>query len=274
MVAFVENWKTCPTDDEIKGYTKVIVSFAVSYVWNAVKNQCDKTCKINSHLPLCTGASTVASWKAAGVSVLVSFGGAGMGGSWDTKDDCWEYCFGKVDYVVDQLETIVNSNDFDGVDIDYEYHHTEKSSTFLEDLTTKLKARLGNKIVSHAPMEPDIAKDAPYYKVLKKVAASVDYVLPQYYNGHLRPANGMTKTLAHMHNLVDDIFSGDASKVIFGFCISDCAATGSNVNSAQAVAVMKEVNQEFPDNGGAYIWAASRNPKLTWSGPVAAELGL
>jgi len=55
--------------------------------------------------------------------------------------------------VVAQLKTIVNTQGFDGVDIDYEYFHTAKSSAFLKDLTIQLKNELGaDKIVSHAPM--------------------------------------------------------------------------------------------------------------------------
>merc|ERR1712039_954634 len=88
------------------------------------------------------------------MGVLLSFGGAGMGGSWaGDPNDCWEHCFDKTDSVVSQLKTIVNTQGFDGVDIDYEYFHTDESTTFLKDVTTRLKASLGeDKVVSHAPM--------------------------------------------------------------------------------------------------------------------------
>ena len=48
--------------------------------------------------------------------------GAGMGGSWaGDNNDCWDYCFGKEQSVVTQLDTIVRDQNFDGVDVDYEY---------------------------------------------------------------------------------------------------------------------------------------------------------
>ena len=46
MVAFIENWLECPTLEQIQGYTHVVVSFAVSYTYNAAKNECDPQCKI------------------------------------------------------------------------------------------------------------------------------------------------------------------------------------------------------------------------------------
>merc|ERR1712232_662555 len=85
LVAFVENWKPCPSIEKIKGYTKVIVSFAVSYTWQPNKNQCDSTCTIGSPVPICNNADQpglVNEWKETGAKVLLSFGGAGMGGSW------------------------------------------------------------------------------------------------------------------------------------------------------------------------------------------------
>jgi GH18 family chitinase len=161
LVAFVENWLPCPSIEKIRGYTKVIVSFAVSYTWQPSKNLCDTSCTIGSPVPICGNSEQpglVKQWKEAGTTVLLSFGGAGMGGSWaGDVNDCWEHCFDRVDSVVSQLTEIVSRQDFDGVDIDYEYFLTTKSATFLADLTTKLKEALGSdKIVSHAPMDRDV----------------------------------------------------------------------------------------------------------------------
>jgi len=203
--------------------------------------------------------------------VLLSFGGAGMGGAWaGDVNDCWEYCFNRVDSVVSQLTDIVANQGFDGVDIDYEYHHTAASSQFLTDLTIKLKQALGNKIVSHAPMDSQLDQGDAYYNLLQNVAPYVDYVLPQYYNGFLRPANHMLPVLLHFGDLVHGIFNGDASKVIFGFCISDCP--GFNVNGAQAVQVLEDLQVEFPNHGGAFFWAASHDVNGQWSAEVGAAL--
>mmetsp|Transcript_98034 Transcript_98034/g.179602 ORF Transcript_98034/g.179602 Transcript_98034/m.179602 type:complete len:321 (+) Transcript_98034:2-964(+) len=276
LVAFVENWLPCPSIDKIKGYTKVVVSFAVSYTWRPDKNQCDPTCTIGTPVPICNNLpqpDLVQQWKAEGLEVILSFGGAGMGGSWDGKNDCWEACFDRVDSVVSQLTSIVSTQGFDGVDIDYEYFLTAKSAAFLTDLTTKLKVALGlGKKVSHAPMDSDLDSGDMYFNVLKSVASSVDYLLPQYYNGFLRPVQDMLPVLNHYGDLVQEIFQGDETKVIFGFCISACP--GFNVNSEQAVQILEALNQEFPDNGGAFLWAASHDVNRAWSGPVAEALGI
>lgn len=197
-----------------------------------------------------------------------------MGGSWaGNVNDCWENCFDRVDSVVSQLTNIVSRQGFDGVDIDYEYFLTDKSSTFLVDLTRKLKGALGSdKIVSHAPMDSDLDSGDMYFNVLKNVAPFVDYLLPQYYNGFLRPANDMLPVLSHFGDLVHGIFDGDESKVIFGFCISDCGSF--NVDGAQAVRVLEALNEEFPNNGGAFFWAAANDVNGAWSDVVAPALGL
>jgi hypothetical protein len=66
------------------------------------------------------------------------------------------------------------------------------------------------------------------------------------------------------------------SKVIFGFCISDCGPTGSNANAAQAVQVMSDLktlnNAEFACNGGAFFWVAYTDINGQWSDAVVAEV--
>merc|ERR1719394_159004 len=145
MMAFIENWLECPNIDQIKGYTHVIISFAVSYVWQPGKNRCDEQCQISTPVPICANSNLqkVREWQQAGTKVLLSFGGAGMGGSWSSsQDDCWEYCYNKgAPAVARQVATIVEDQGFDGVDIDFEYFVTrDKAVPFLTELTTELQA--------------------------------------------------------------------------------------------------------------------------------------
>ena len=52
-----------------------------------------------------------------------------MGGSWaGDNNDCWDYCFGREEEVVNQLTSIVNDMALDGVDIDYEYFHEDNQN--------------------------------------------------------------------------------------------------------------------------------------------------
>ena len=80
-------------------------------------------------------------------------------------------------------------------------------------------------------MEPDVKKGTAYYNILKSNAAYLDFLLPQYYNGYTRPAiDGLSNisngprpnALPHYSTLVNDMFGGDATKVVFGFCVSLC----------------------------------------------------
>merc|ERR1740123_2118570 len=272
MMAFVENWLECPTIEQIQGYSHVIVSFAVSYVWQPGKNRCDEQCNIGTPVPICNGGNydKVKDWQDAGAKVLLSFGGAGMGGQWTSSlDDCWEYCYTKgAPAVASQLAEIVETQGFDGVDIDFEYHVTEDAAVpFLSRLTTDLQDLMpAYKTVSHAPMDHTVDQGDNYYNLMKSIAPRVDYILPQYYNGNMKPGQNPDVARSHYTNLVNDVFGGDASKVFFGFCPTDCSSF--NVDSSQAVRVMREVAQWFPRFGGAYVWAGAADRGNAWSRPV------
>merc|ERR1740124_1670959 len=77
------------------------------------------------------------SGKVQGKIVILSFGGAGMGGSWaGDNNDCWENCYGKEKQVTERLVQIVDDMGLDGIDLDFEYHVTSEAVTFLNQVTT------------------------------------------------------------------------------------------------------------------------------------------
>ena len=120
----------CPTAAQLDGYTHLVVAFAVSYTWSSSGNICDQTCNIATP-PLCLGhtQSQIADWQALGKKVILSFGGAGMGGSWSgDTNNCWDHCFGRENAVSNQLVSIVSSEGYDGVDLDYEYCYDTATS--------------------------------------------------------------------------------------------------------------------------------------------------
>ena len=102
----------------------------------------------------------------------------------------------------------------------------------------------------------------------------------QYYNGVTRPAmdgldgigSGSVSALAHYRNLVDDVFGGDATKIVFGFCISGCGGTGSNANHNQAVAVLTDLAEQYACNGGAFFWVAQDDVGGSWGAMVDGVL--
>jgi len=277
LIAYLGNWQSCPTADQVAQYTHIVIAFAVSYTWSPSKNICSQTCDITEP-PICNNAPNpglVSEWQAAGKKVILSFGGAGMGGSWaGDNNDCWDYCFGREQQVVTRLTDIVNNMGLDGIDIDYEYFYdSQHQIDFLRDITVGMRNSLGpNKIVTHAPMEPDIVPGSAYFDLFVELAPFLDFVMPQYYNGYTRPATdgfdgGAVSAEAHYTAIVDQIFDGDATKIIFGFCITGClgSATGD-----QAAAVMSQVNGYYECNGGAYFWVVFDDTGGAWSRAVSA----
>jgi len=290
----------------------MIIAFAVSYTWAEGGNNCDAQCNINPTVPICDNVNNqdlVDSWRAAGKKVILSFGGAGMGGSWSgDANNCWDHCFGKEEELSTALTTIVQNQNFDGIDIDYEYCYdiggsqagkcpqkTEKytdikARNFLSSITSLLRQKLdalgSGYEITHAPMDVDLLPNTEYYQILKAQSNNLDFIMPQFYNGITRPhVDGVDGTGAGSHSaismfddLANDMFDSEPNKVVFGFCISDCAGTGSNTDYNQAVQVMSDLkeynNGEFECNGGAFFWVALHDTGGTWSDAVYNEVGI
>jgi len=72
--------------------------------------------------------------------------------------------------------------------------------------------------------------------------------MPQYYNGITKPAvYGLSGKMPYQEysvmdihmDLINNVFGGATNKVIFGFCISDCSATGSNTTPQKAAELIQ-----------------------------------
>jgi hypothetical protein len=289
MIAYLGNWQSCPTIEQLNQYTHIMVAFAVTYTWSPDKNQCSETCEIATP-PICDNAANpdlIQSLHDAGKKVILSFGGAGMGGSWaGDSNDCWEYCFGREEQVVDRLVQISSELGVDGIDIDYEYYYEDNQNgsgfakgqqaiDFLSHVTTGLRSKLPEgAIVTHAPMDVDLVPGTAYYNMIVSLGSILSFLMPQYYNGVTRPAVdglegntvGAMSALEHYTNLVEDVFNGDSSRVVFGFCISDCR--DSNASGQQAASVMSVLSFYFSCNGGAFFWVAQDDVGGSWSWEV------
>jgi hypothetical protein len=131
-----------------------------------------------------------------------------------------------------------------------------------------------------SPMDSDVVPGKGYYNVLTTVAWSLDFLMPQYYNGITQPAidgisgtgAGSVSALSHYTTLVNSLFGGDPTRIVFGFCISDCSATGSNANANQAAVVMGDLQNTYPCNGGAFFWVALHDTAGSWSDIVSNAL--
>jgi len=155
-----------------------------------------------------------------GKKVIMSFGGAGMGGSWSgDQNNCWDYCFGQEDKLSTDLVNMIKDQNLDGIDIDYEYcydvagkqagkcaqrsslYSDEKAQLFLNSMTSLLRTKLdvlqtsngynrGRYEITHAPMDTDLAPsngyDSKYFDILHERRADIDFLMPQFYNGYTR----------------------------------------------------------------------------------------
>jgi chitinase len=287
LIAYVGNWQSCPTDEQMAQYTHIVIAFAVSYSWSPGKNICSETCEIDTP-PVCENSARpdlIQKWKDAGKKIILSFGGAGMGGSWaGDNNDCWDYCFGRETQVVNRLTTIVNEMGLDGVDIDYEYFYEDnqngsgftkgaQAQTFLRDVTVGLRNSMpAGSELTHAPMEPDMEPGTAYFNVLKEVASSLDFLMPQYYNGYVHSLSNFPGALSHFTTIANEMFNGDASKIVYGFCINDCGSF--NLDGYQSAEVMEQLSETYPCNGGAFFWVANDDLNGEWSKPMQSQLAL
>jgi len=204
-----------------------------------------------------------------------------MGGSWSgDQNNCWDYCFGKESTIADQLVAIIDDQNLDGIDLDYEYcydvagkqsgrcaqrsdlyYSDDAAQNFLDVMTASLRTKLddlqasngysrGRYEVTHAPMDSDLyPSSSAYFQILKERRADLDFLMPQFYNGVTRPhidgvgssGAGSQSAGAMFASLANDMFDAEPNKVVFGFCIQDCSGTGSNANAGQAVTVMSDL---------------------------------
>ncbi|MBK7827992.1 glycosyl hydrolase family 18 protein [Nannocystis sp.] len=279
VVAFVANWQECPTPAQMANWSHAVIAFAVSYTWTPNGVICDESCTIGA-VPGCNGkslAELAADLHAAGVKVLLSFGGASMGGVWEgtcgQMTKCWDHCISNTPAVVEALTGLVADNDLDGIDIDYEYClHDAPHRDFVAALTTGLRAALdalpaARKLVTHAPMDSELHAGDPYFEIVAQHADAISFLMPQYYNGGMNPfdPNGLAAIEDHYRALVDGPFAGDASRVVFGHCIEP----GCNPVATQpaAVTVAQTVAGWYPNDGGVFFWAHPNEYDGWFSGP-------
>ena len=144
----------------------------------------------------------------------------------------------------------MNNQNFDGIDIDYEYcydiggkqagrcsqrttnYSDEAAKKFLNDITSKLRIKLdalqatngydrGRYELTHAPMDSDLTLDSEYFKILQARRADLDFVMPQFYNGVTRPAvdgvdgsgAGQFRAIDMYSDLANVMFEGEPEKV-------------------------------------------------------------
>lgn len=250
LMAYVGNWKACPSPQQIRQYSHIIVAQAESYKRGPIKNICDDQCNIGSTVHVCgsdTDQDPVNDWSQQGKKVILSFGGAGMGTHWSaSQNNCWDDCFGREEELANRLVGMVEMQGFAGISVDYPYcydvnrtqygqcarrtdlYTDEKAQFFLSTLTSKLRTKLDKLQVqtnrhvryelSHKVLDIDLLPESKYFQILQERKADLDYLLPRFYNGISQPGihgvfGGSAAAGDIYASLVNDIFDGDAHKV-------------------------------------------------------------
>lgn len=242
VVGYYEDWSATPSVNVLKHYTHVNYAFL-----EATSKKCTLSMPDQSKIDL---------FHSAGCKVIGSLGGASM-------NKYWKSC--TVSALVSQLKSIVNNYGLDGVDIDYEVDPPKQS--FVVELHQQLRIALPGKLLTHAPENNQMVKNGTYWNIIADVM-DVDFISVQYYNDHPDPISDLSGSIDHYATIVNDLFGGDATKVVFGFCIADCGSF--NVGKDKAASITKSVLAKFPNNfGGVMNWAMNQGDSDgSWSTAV------
>jgi len=182
-------------------------------------------------------------------------------------NDYWHYC--NLDTLVTDLVDIANKYNLDGIDIDYEIDPPNEQ--FVIGLSNGLRKNLpSGKLVTHVPMNNLVDSGSSYWKILQQ-CEGVDFISVQYYNDNPNPLTNPTSAVNHYKTIVSDLYKGDASKVVFGLCITDC--NGYNMDASHASSITKSLVSAFPSNfGGVMNWAENEGDiDGRWSAAVKAN---
>ena len=160
-------------------------------------------------------------------------------------------CFGKEETLSSSLVNIIDNQQFNGIDIDYEYcydiagkqsgrcpqrtaaYSDLKAQTFLDKITSELRIKLdtlqgsngynrGRYEVTHAPMDSDLTPStSAYFRILHDRREDLDFLMPQFYNGLTRPGldgvdgtgAGAMSAAIMFSSLANDLFDQEPHKV-------------------------------------------------------------
>ena len=91
----------------------------------------------------------------------------------------------------------------------------------------------------------------------------------QYYNGEHNPRANMQQLCNSYSELVGDVFAGDASRIVVGFCINVCSRHSISSDEALAALITLQAECNGAAGGGAFFWANSHNVGGSWAHPIS-----
>ena len=207
-------------------YTDVIVNFVVP----------NSSCNLGSNGGLGSGmAATIQTLHQKGKTVLVAFGGS------NATSTAYKACNRNIGNLVGQLQTIVNNNGFDGVDIDFEddngFNGKYDGVNFLTQLTNNLYNALpqGHNLITHAPQTVYWTEkfkgypNPPYPLVFQNTQGSVAWFNNQSYNNCLNGGNTDCTAQQKFNSYRAIVRLGvPPAKLLVGLPVAYCATTDNN----------------------------------------------
>jgi len=232
LVGYWEDWGPTPNAHALQNYTHINYAFLEAS---------DSSCTLSP-----PDRSKIQLFHNAGLKVLGSVGGESMNSHWKSCE---------MNSLIKKLVDMVNQYDLDGIDIDYEID--PPNAQYVIGLSNGLRNSLpAGKLLTHVPENNLMDKGASYWNILQQ-CNGVDFISVQYYNDNPNPVTDPSGAIAHYKAIVSDIYKGDATKVVFGMCISECSRW--NMNVASAATITKSLVAAFPTSfGGVMNWAENQ----------------
>jgi len=272
VIGYQQGWQPC-FDFVNSKYTHIMIAFAVTYTGFSPTLVCSDVCTLlpdnigickDSNFNTPAGIAKVKEWRDAGKKVMVSIGGDGQDQCWDDPNSSdlrlptgSNPCRDNLGALVDQLVLLVKDHQFDGVDINYEAGVGNEDTAFVKELTVALRQKLDSdpdvpkpQLISITPrddaMESAGDSTAQFFQSIQNDQAyrnSISWIQPQFYNGNrivktqgIDGANsGHQSTWDIFDGLAKQLFGGDYSKVVFGFCAAGCDGHETTADEAKSV---------------------------------------
>lgn len=198
------------------------------------------------------------------VDVLLTVGGAAMGG-------CWKYCFGKEAMLAYKIAEYVDDNGLDGVDFNIEDPPSSDLFQFIETLVKKTHTALSAKreekkwLMTHSPLSQYLDRildtgdserfhGLSYNSVYQSLNEQgyLSFIFAQYYNSwpiaSIASKNQFYESFVGHTKRMQDIYG--FNKIVVGMCSGGCQRP-SIVEGNEVTEILDYLKRPFDNNIGA-----------------------
>ena len=185
LVGYSITWDECPSDLQLQALTHVVFGFVSTYTGTVHDAEDDPV------LPRCTDTCTIKERWCHGVNGMTEMANLAKRnkaipilsiGGW-AHYACWPKCYGKEEWLAQQLVDAHNRHGFAGIDINFEINVHSPEAKFLKELTRAIRRRAPSTILMHTPINHMVFPGAPYLnEFVSEVRDDISYLMVQYYD--------------------------------------------------------------------------------------------